>query len=617
MPVLFFQGQPCCGLYDPINKIESARLYGNIDAYAYYFVDLQVGTPPQRVSVILDTGSRLHGFPCTGCKHCGRHMDPAFNFSKSTTAAWMTCGECAMRCDQGRCAYRQGYTEGSSISGYWFKDYVFLGDAIQHNPPVMTRIGCHQNEDNLFYTQEANGILGVGPGHGGQTTLLQDLFRDRQHVQNSVFSICFAEWGGRLVVGGYNKSYHTGPIQRIALIHNGFYNVQLTGMRINGEMLSDPWGNAMIDSGTTYSYMGSGPYRSFRNAIERHCRRNGKCGLATGTCWSVNETLGLVGFPTVEVIFGGTVVTDWVPKSYLYRKKGKSKSWCYAIGNDGVNANTVLGASWMLHKEVIFDISAKQVGIVNAQCPEYKERPPHRLANVETPVSQIPSPPFATASPSKTTTTTKAPNRATSTAAPAPAKPTATSLAPAKNTHPAELPAKATPSVTPAPLVPAAPQITATQQPIAPPAVVPQPAAPALPSAPSPVPATPQHIASPAVVQLPAVLPATTAQPSGPGHRTAGGIGNTVQAYKISFAVVGVLLTCTVGGIAFVLCCRGRHRHARLDEDAAESGLPPQIVGSVHEHEVLANHHDFIVGGEDEDHEENWQRTNSKQPLQR
>lgn len=32
-----------------------------------------VGTPPQRVSVIMDTGSHHTAFPCTGCK-CGKHV---------------------------------------------------------------------------------------------------------------------------------------------------------------------------------------------------------------------------------------------------------------------------------------------------------------------------------------------------------------------------------------------------------------------------------------------------------------------------------------------------------------------------------------------------------------
>mmetsp|Transcript_41390 Transcript_41390/g.79304 ORF Transcript_41390/g.79304 Transcript_41390/m.79304 type:complete len:547 (-) Transcript_41390:36-1676(-) len=484
LPLLLFQGQLCCGLYDPINKIQSARLYGNIDDFAYYFVDLQVGTPPQRVSVILDTGSGIHAFPCAGCGHCGKHIDPAFDFSKSTTAAWIGCaqGQCTSSCDKGHCSYHQGYTEGSSIRGYWFNDYVRLGDSIQRNPPVMTKMGCHQNEDNLFYTQKANGIVGVGPG---RRTLFDSLFKDSQHVQSDIFSICLAEWGGQLVVGGFNKSYHTSPIQRIRMINTGYYGVELTGMRINGQMLSGRWGSAMIDSGTTYTYMAAAPYHSLKDAIQSHCKSSGKCGTARGSCWSVSRSLGLVGFPEVEVIFGA-VVTLWVPKAYLYRKS-KSNEWCYAFENDGANANTVLGASWMLHKEVIFDMHAGQIGIANAQCPEYTERPPHPWGNKST-------------------------------------------------VQPARFPGK-----------------TTFEQ-----------------------------------------------QPSGLGKKPSQGRGTT----KI-FAVVGVLLTCAlVGGFACVLYRKGQSRHARLDDDVEESGVPPQIVGNVHDKEALANADDFVIGGEDEDPEE-------------
>jgi len=262
---------------------------------------------------------------------------------------------------------------------------------------------------------------------------------------------------------------------------------------------------------------GSAPYHSLRNKIEGHCRSNGKCGLARGSCWVIDE--GLAGFPTVEVVFGGTVVTQWAPKSYLYRK-GRSNSWCYAFQNDGANANTVLGASWMIHKEIIFDMSSNQIGIVNAKCPEYKDRPPHPGASKERPALRIPPP------------------------------------------------------------------LSATPQHVAPPAV------------------TPQHFGSPAVVKVP-VVPAATAQLSGPSNRTVGGKGETVQAYAQAyapFAVVGVLLTCAIGGIARSLCRKGQHSHARIEQDVEESGLPPQIVGSVHEHEALANSED-IIGGENEDQE--------------
>ncbi len=38
-----------------------------------HYVFLWVGTPPQRVSVIVDTGSHHTAFPCVGC-NCGKHV---------------------------------------------------------------------------------------------------------------------------------------------------------------------------------------------------------------------------------------------------------------------------------------------------------------------------------------------------------------------------------------------------------------------------------------------------------------------------------------------------------------------------------------------------------------
>jgi hypothetical protein len=40
-----------------------------------HYVFLWVGSPPQRVSVIVDTGSHHTAFPCVGCQ-CGKHVRP-------------------------------------------------------------------------------------------------------------------------------------------------------------------------------------------------------------------------------------------------------------------------------------------------------------------------------------------------------------------------------------------------------------------------------------------------------------------------------------------------------------------------------------------------------------
>jgi len=105
-----------------------------------------------------------------------------------------------------------------------------------------------------------------------------------------------------------------------------------------------------------------------------------------------------MNFPTVEVHFG-KALTEWEPRGYLFRK-GSSSQWCYSFEDDGPNAGTVLGASWMLYHEVIFDLTRKRLGIVPANCPEYKKRPKHRTTDLETPTTGHPtSAPKATAAP--------------------------------------------------------------------------------------------------------------------------------------------------------------------------------------------------------------------------
>lgn len=65
-----------------------------------HFAYVYAGTPAQRVSVIIDTGSHFTAFPCTGCKNCGSHTDPPWDYHKSTTSHIVTCEAChgSFRC---------------------------------------------------------------------------------------------------------------------------------------------------------------------------------------------------------------------------------------------------------------------------------------------------------------------------------------------------------------------------------------------------------------------------------------------------------------------------------------------------------------------------------------
>jgi len=384
------------GVYSTREGIESAKLYGNVNAYAYYFTDLLIGWPhPQRVSVIIDTGSSLCGFPCEGCRHCGHHIDPPFQFTDSKTAHWITCvteWDCSGRCDDGFCTYEQDYTEGSSIRGLWFRDIVQLGDAMQENPPVNATLGCHTDERKLFYTQRVNGIMGMAPHtNNGRPTILQDLFIDREHVNTGVFSICLADWGGKLSVGGFEPEYHVDPggvnttVQWIPLMHSGYYSVAPAQLEMGDAIIASgvgSFGTALVDSGTTFSYLPALIYGEVRRKLHElcgdnacHARRDG------GDCWRLEDGASLPShFPMMTMQFQNGERVRWPPRAYLFNR-GEPTFWCEAFANNGADADTVLGVSWMLHKDVIFDLTQSRLGVVEARCPEYRHVPGESAAD--------------------------------------------------------------------------------------------------------------------------------------------------------------------------------------------------------------------------------------------
>lgn len=391
-------------VYSDEAKIEYAPLYGNIAQYGYYFVDLLVGTPAsQRVSVIVDTGSRLVGFPCKGCEHCGKHMDEAFDVAQSGSAVWAGCGaaECpagAGGCLGGRCAYAENYSEGSRVSGFLFEDSVQVGEPRQGNPPARVRMGCHAAESRLFYSQRANGIMGLAPpSHtAGPPAILEQLFADKQHVRTGIFSLCLAEWGGRLTVGGYNTSFHRGGgeagITWVRLRPHHYHFVFPVGVAVgaasDGEGTLVAWGQkhfgvTIVDTGTTFTYFPSALYKGILENIAAFCATRDGCGARKSDrpsregseCWEVlDASQGPASFPSIRVSFDVDSRFDWYPSEYL-QERNDNGLWCLTFLENHV-FQTVLGISFMLRNDVIFDMAGERLGMARAECPQHWQPPP-------------------------------------------------------------------------------------------------------------------------------------------------------------------------------------------------------------------------------------------------
>ena len=141
----------------------SERLSGDLMSRGYYAITVMVGTPPQRFSLIVDTGSSITALPCAECESCGAHANPPFVPASSLTFRHVGCSEAQYSCTscQGdACEYHVSYQEGSSYSGYLASDVVRLG-AGDGCAALRFAFGCATAETGHFRSQQADGIMGL------------------------------------------------------------------------------------------------------------------------------------------------------------------------------------------------------------------------------------------------------------------------------------------------------------------------------------------------------------------------------------------------------------------------------------------------------------------------
>ena len=168
-------------------QLISERLSGDLMSRGYFAADVTVGNPPQRFSLIVDTGSSITALPCAECERCGAHANPPFVPASSRTFEPVGCDQQEYGCTSCRgnaCAYHVSYQEGSSYSGYLATDVVRLG-AGGACAALRFAFGCATVESGHFRSQQADGIMGLASSRhakGGLTALEQALVQQAAAV---------------------------------------------------------------------------------------------------------------------------------------------------------------------------------------------------------------------------------------------------------------------------------------------------------------------------------------------------------------------------------------------------------------------------------------------------
>ena len=368
-----------------LRRTQDSNVYGSAFGLYYYYGHLYLGPNMKKQSYILDTGSTITTSPCQPlCTDCGKHFNSYYVLSSKNQVLSCESEMCDLVksfCNKNNeCSFNSHYTEGSTLNGFFVNESVKFCENYQNQNETYIPIGCTTYENNLFYTQEADGIMGLANSNENIITVMYKLGA----VKHNIYSLCLSQIGGYFSIGEINNTFHKTNIKYFMLNSNYFYNIDILNIYINNKTVTkyDSIINSnIIDSGTTISYFPKIIFEQMENFIKTICNNyeNKKaCGKyeyddSYGACFIFENNLQLINaiknyWPIITFeIYDYNY--EWKPENYFFNMSNeKIIKGCMGFNKEKSSNRLTLGSTWMIGHDIIFDRENKKIGFVEAFC---------------------------------------------------------------------------------------------------------------------------------------------------------------------------------------------------------------------------------------------------------
>ncbi|KYN99182.1 plasmepsin X [Plasmodium reichenowi] len=264
--------------------------------------ELLVGTPPQTIYPIFDTGSTNVWVVTTACEEESCKKVRRYDPNKSKT-------------------FRRSFIEknlhivfgSGSISGSVGTDTFMLGKHLVRNQTfglVESESNDNKNSgDNIFDYISFEGIVGLGfPGmlSAGNIPFFDNLLKQNPNVDPQ-FSFYISPYDGKstLIIGGISKSFYEGDIYMLPVLKESYWEVKLDELYIGKERICcDEESYVIFDTGTSYNTMPSSQMKTFLNLIH------------STACTEQNYKDILKSYPIIKYVFGELII-ELHPEEYM------------------------------------------------------------------------------------------------------------------------------------------------------------------------------------------------------------------------------------------------------------------------------------------------------------
>ena len=374
-----------------LRSLSEQYIFGSAFKLNYYYSNLYLGEDMQKQGYILDTGSTITSSTCVPlCVHCGKHINPAYNISSKDKILSCSDDKCRLvssKCNSNdnKCSFSISYSEGSSLKGVFINELVRFGHNYKQQNGTFVPMGCTIDENHLFYTQDANGIMGLANNNYN----FIDILYKSGAIDNKIFSLCFAQMGGIFNIGEINYRTHKENISYVPMLldRGKYFGLSIKSMAVNNrtiETYKQYNFNIFIDSGTTISYINYKIFDEILTLMKEDCKKFDKinaCGRYLyhgdfGHCFYFNsiEELNYAVYnywPIIHFYLDGYDY-KWRGPNYCFNISTSTKfGACMGI-NKSYGTKITLGSSWIIGHDIIFDRDNQLIGIAEAECYQNK-----------------------------------------------------------------------------------------------------------------------------------------------------------------------------------------------------------------------------------------------------
>ncbi|KAI8904780.1 aspartic peptidase domain-containing protein [Gorgonomyces haynaldii] len=303
-----------------------------------------VGTPPQQVNVVFDTGSTLSWAAVKNCAGC---LTNGIDVSKSST--FKVLG------DKGTIRY----IDNTQISGTLVQDTLSMGQIRAQNQPFLAATQAVNKKSREM------GVIGLGINlEDEKDTFFKTLVQQKQVAPVFSYFLDSTEKQGAFTFGGIDTNRYAGNLLWIPLqgvgdeenIQPNHWRVRMDAVTVNGKSILMTVNSAIFDSGTSLALFPEQMARQINQASGLTQQANGQ--------WAIQCNQKIPAqLPPISLSFKTGTIT-LAPSDYLFFRGNLCVSAIQSFGSVSNELDAIMIGNALLRSlYTVHDLDSLKIGI--------------------------------------------------------------------------------------------------------------------------------------------------------------------------------------------------------------------------------------------------------------